>query len=238
MIELRGLAIDSGGFRLHDLALLVPAGGYGVLMGSTGSGKTTILEAICGLRTVLAGAVLLDGRDVTRWSSGDRGIGYVPQDTALFPTLSVREHLAFGLRLRRVPRADVEPRVRAVAESLGIASLLDRGVAHLSGGEARRVAIGRAIAFRPRLLLLDEPLSALDEEHRLQLLDLLRSIHRAEQVTTLHVTHYGDEAAAVGEQFFRLVGGRIVPCERPPARIPSSSVTMERAIGPVTPPLS
>lgn len=217
MIELRRLSIRSGPFLLRDLQLRVPAGGYGVLMGSTGSGKTTLLEAICGLRTVAAGSVLLDGVDVTRWSAGSRGIGYVPQDAALFPTLSVREHLGFGLELRRVPRREISRRVEEVAAALGIRELLGRTPKHLSGGEARRVALGRAIAFRPRLLLLDEPLSALDEDHRLRLIDLLKAIHRAEQVTTLHVTHYSEEAAAVGEHFFRLQRGQIAACQRPEA---------------------
>jgi len=210
MIELCRVGISSGTFVLSDLSLRVPTGGYGVLMGCTGSGKTTILEAICGLRTVTAGSVWLAGADVTRWRVGSRGIGYVPQDTALFPMLSVREHLAFGLRLRNVPRREIVRRVAEVAEPLGISSLLDRTPKHLSGGEAKRVALGRAIAFSPQLLLLDEPLSALDEDHRQRLVDLLRTVHRTEQVTTLHVTHSSDEAAAVGEHLFRLVDGRIV----------------------------
>ena len=215
MIELRRLSVRSGGFAVENLELMVPAGGYGVLMGSTGSGKTTLLEAICGLRVVSGGSVWLDGVDVTRWNVGSRGIGYVPQDAGLFPTLSVREHLAFGPVLRRVSRREIRRRVEEVAAALGITSLLSRTPKHLSGGEARRVAIGRAIAFHPRLLLLDEPLSALDEDHRLRLLELLRNVHRNERVTTLHVTHYSDEAAAVGEHFFRLEGGRIVVCHQP-----------------------
>lgn len=217
MIELRDLSVTSGSFQLTNLALVVPTGGYGVLMGSTGSGKTTILEAICGLRTIASGRVLLGGVDVTSWSVGSRGIGYVPQDAALFPTLSVWEHLALGLKLRRVGRVEIANRVAEVAEALGIAHLLKRTPHHLSGGEARRVAIGRAIAFHPQLLLLDEPLSALDEDHRGRLVELLQSLHRSERVTTLHVTHYRDEAAAVGEHFFQLTHNQIVVCERPQA---------------------
>lgn len=209
MIELRRLSIRSGAFQLSDLELQVPAGGYGVLMGSTGSGKTTLLEGICGLRKVVAGRLLLDGLDVTHWSVGSRGVGYVPQDAGLFPTLSVHEHLAFGLELRRVTPREIRKRVEEVAEALGISDLLGRTPRHLSGGEAKRVAIGRAIAFHPRLLLLDEPLAALDEDHRLRLIELLKTIHQSEQVTTLHVTHYSEEAAALGEHFFRLVEGRI-----------------------------
>jgi ABC-type sugar transport system ATPase subunit len=217
MIELRDLSVTSGSFQLTNLALVVPTGGYGVLMGSTGSGKTTILEAICGLRTIASGRVLLGGVDVTSWSVGSRGIGYVPQDAALFPTLSVWEHLALGLKLRRVGRVEIANRVAEVAEALGIAHLLKRTPHHLSGGEARRVAIGRAIAFHPQLLLLDEPLSALDEDHRGRLVELLQSLHRSERFTTLHVTHYRDEAAAVGEHFFQLTHNQIVVCERPQA---------------------
>jgi ABC-type sugar transport system ATPase subunit len=215
MIHLRQLSVRSGAFVLTDVELCVPSGGYGVLMGSTGSGKTTLLEAICGLRKVAAGSVLLDGVDVTRWSAGSRGIGYVPQDAALFPTLSVRDHLAFGLELRRRPQREISQRVEEVAAALAISALLRRTPRHLSGGEARRVAIGRALAFHPRLLLLDEPLTALDEEHRLRLIEQLKTLHRAEQVTTLHVTHYSEEAAALGDHFFRLVDGRIVAGQSP-----------------------
>lgn len=211
MLEVRGLVVQSGTFRLPPADLVVPAGGYAVLMGHTGSGKTTLLEGICGLRAVTAGSVRLDGEDVTRASLSARGIGYVPQDLALFPTLSVREHLAFALRLRRTAAVEIRTRVEALAESLEIADLLDRGVRGLSGGEARRVALGRALSFRPRLLLLDEPLSAVDEATRDRLCDVLRRIQREHDVTTLHVTHSRAEARRLAELLYVIDRGMVEP---------------------------
>jgi ABC-type sugar transport system ATPase subunit len=166
MIELIDVTIQAGKFSLRNVTFQIQAGEYAVLMGRTGQGKTTLLEAICGLRDVVAGRVLIDGHDVTHWLPGDREIGYVPQDLALFPTLSVRDHLAFALQLRRNKTQQITKRVDELAELLGISKLLDRSVRNLSGGESQRVAIGRAISFNPAVLLLDEPLSALDEATR------------------------------------------------------------------------
>jgi ABC-type sugar transport system ATPase subunit len=207
MIEVCGLTVRSGGFRLAAADLEVPSGGYGVLMGRTGSGKTTLLEGICGLRPATAGAVRLDGIDITGAPLSARGIGYVPQDLALFPTMSVRDHLGFALRVRRIPRAEIATRVATLAESLEIAHLVERGVRDLSGGEARRVALGRALSFRPRLLLLDEPLAAVDEATRDRLCVLLRRIQREHGVTTLHVTHSRDEARRLADILYVIERG-------------------------------
>ena len=209
MIELCGLCVRRGGFRLDGVSLAVPTGRHAVLMGETGAGKTTLLEAICGLVAPTAGRVLLDGVDVTGLRPADRGVGYVPQDVALFPTLDVRGQLEFGLRLRRLPRSARAERVESLAAALGIAGLLDRGVAGLSGGEARRVALGRALAWRPRLLVLDEPLAGLDEAARGRLCELLRSLRREFPVTTLHVTHDRAEADALADLRFTLDRGVI-----------------------------
>src|SRR5687767_9547183 len=131
-------------------------------MGKTGCGKTTLLEAVAGLRQPAAGRVILGGLDVTDRPPGERGLGYVPQDAALFRTMTVYGHLAFALNLRGWARAAVEARVRELADWLEITPLLQRRPAGLSGGEAQRVALGRALSFRPKYLLLDEPLSSLD----------------------------------------------------------------------------
>jgi ABC-type sugar transport system ATPase subunit len=209
MIRLERLALRAGAFALADVDLDVPAGAYAVLMGRTGSGKTSILEAICGLRRLGDGRVVLCGRDVTRLNVASRGVGYVPQDRALFVNLSVREHLAFALTIRKAPRAQIAARVSELAELLGVAGLLDRGVRNLSGGEAQRVALGRALSHRPGVLLLDEPLSALDEETRGQMTDLLRTVSRQAGVTVLHVTHNPAEAAALATRLFVLQNGRV-----------------------------
>jgi ABC-type sugar transport system ATPase subunit len=209
MIELERLSLRAGAFSLREVSVAVPHGTYGVLMGGTGQGKTSILEAICGLKPVVAGRVLLDGRDVTAWKPADRGVGYVPQDLALFPMMSVREHLEFALKLRRWKPAMIADRVASLAEVLGIARLLDRGVRHLSGGEAQRVAIGRALSFQPQILLLDEPLNALDERTRDRLCALLRSVHSEIGLTTLHITHSRNEARQVADRLYVLENGQL-----------------------------
>lgn len=209
MIAVENLSLRAGAFRLDGLALIVPTGQYGVLMGKTGSGKTTLLEAVAGLKPVGAGRIVLMDRDVTRLSPAERGVGYLPQDLALFPTLTVREHLAFAPSVRRWPRDEIAQRVDELSTMLGIAHLLDRRPAGLSGGESQRVALGRALAFRPRVLLLDEPLSALDEETRSEMYELLRSVQRQTGVTALHVTHNLSEAQALADRLFVLEAGAI-----------------------------
>jgi ABC-type sugar transport system ATPase subunit len=209
MIELANVSIRSGPFALTGLNLSVPAGAYTVLMGGTGQGKTTILEAICGLRQVTSGRVVIGDVEVTRWKPGDRGVGYVPQDLALFPQMNVREHLEFALRVRRHARSEIQNRVAELAHVLGIEPLLERRVRHLSGGEAQRVALGRALSFRPRTLLLDEPLNALDEATRDRLCGLLRSIQKSTGLSTLHVTHSRTEARLVADRLVVLEAGRL-----------------------------
>lgn len=217
MIELTDVSLRSGAFQLTGLQLTVPSAAYAVLMGGTGQGKTTILEAICGLRSVTAGRVTLDGRDVTRLKPADRSIGYVPQDLALFPTMTVREHLEFALRVRGQSRRAMNERVEELAHDLSIGALLDRRTTHLSGGEAQRVALGRALSFRPRILILDEPLNALDETTRDRLCTLLRKLQSDGGLTTLHVTHSRAEALAVASNLFVLASGQIA--EEPLTRL-------------------
>jgi ABC-type sugar transport system ATPase subunit len=210
MIELDQVAIRSGAFALDDVSLSVAQGEYAVLMGGTGQGKTTILEAICGLRHVARGRILLDHVDVTRWKPAERGVGYVPQDLALFPSLTVRGHLEFALRLRRWSRNAIRDRVLELAKVLGIEPLLERRIQGLSGGEAQRVALGRALSFRPRVLLLDEPLTALDETTRQRLCELLRTVQRDAGLTTLHVTHTRWEARHLAQRLIVLKGGALL----------------------------
>lgn len=214
MIAVDQLAVTAGTFVLQGINFAVPEGTYGVLMGRTGSGKTTLLEAICGLRRVIGGSIRLGDRDVTRLPPAERGIGLVPQDGALFGHLTVREHLAFGPKVRRWSRDRVDDRVATVADWLGIAPLLDRDIHGLSGGEAQRVALGRALAVEPAILCLDEPLSALDESTRDALCDLLISIQKRTRLTVLHITHSKTEAERLADQILLLCDGRIQSHER------------------------
>jgi ABC-type sugar transport system ATPase subunit len=213
MIAVENLTVHAGAFRLEGVSFTVGAGEYVALMGKTGSGKTTILEAICGLKSIRSGRILLLGRDATRLKPADRGVGYVPQDLSLFPTLGVRDHLAFALDLRSWDRDAIARRVGELSEMLGLSRLLDRRPQGLSGGEAQRVALGRALSFRPRVLLLDEPLAALDDETKTEMYTLLRSVQRLTGVTALHVTHSLAEAKALADRILLLKDGAIA--ERP-----------------------
>lgn len=209
MIAVRELSLRQGAFTLRDVSFTVPTGKYGVLMGRTGCGKTSLLEAIAGLRPVAAGRVLLGNSDVTDLPPAVRGIGYVPQDAALFPTMTVRDQLGFALSIRHAPSGKIDDRVSEIANWLGIAHLLDRRPTNLSGGEAQRVALGRALSFRPDYLLMDEPLSSLDEAMRGALIGLLQELRNEGRVTVLHVTHSRSESEQLADVLFRLEDGRV-----------------------------
>ena len=213
MIAIDNLSITNGMFRLDDVSLRIPGGGYGVLMGKTGCGKTTVLEVICGLRRPERGTVTLMGKDVTHVKTAERGIGYVPQDNALFTTMTVRENLSLGLRVRKWPRPRIDERIDELSRMLGIGDLLKRRAVGLSGGEAQRVALGRALAYAPSILCLDEPLSSLDRDTREDMCRLLGRIQRQTGVTTVHVTHDWTEGRALGDRLFVFADGHIE--ERP-----------------------
>lgn len=207
MIKLDKFCVKAGDFSLREVSLQLPTGAYGVLMGRTGSGKTMVLEGICGLRRIDSGRVILLDRDVSGLKPGQRGIGYVPQDGALFPTMSVRDHLSIGPVIRRWPKSEIKKRVDELAEILGLGPLLERKPMGLSGGEIQRVALGRALASRPRILCLDEPLAALDAWTHEEICQLLIATCRQSEVTTLHVTHNRTEMERLASHLFILEDG-------------------------------
>jgi molybdopterin-binding protein len=206
VIRLEGVTIAIGGFRLTDASFEVPTGGYGLVIGPTGSGKTSLLEAIAGHVPVAGGRIRLGGRDVTALPPEQRGIGFVYQAYHLFPHRSVRENISYGLRT--ASEAD-RSRVEELAKLLGIAPLLERRIHGLSGGEQQRVALARALAPRPAILLLDEPFAAVDPVLRRVLRRELQELREREGVTTLHVTHDVEDAMRLGDVVAVLGDGRI-----------------------------
>ncbi|MFZ9899573.1 MAG: ATP-binding cassette domain-containing protein [Gemmatimonadaceae bacterium] len=204
------MTATKGRFRLTEISFALEAGAYGVVIGPAGSGKTTLLEALAGLIRVTGGQVRIDGVDQRRMSPESRDIGLVYQQAYLFPHLSVAQNVGYG--------ASDAATQQEVIERLGVASLLGRDVAGLSGGERQLVALARALARRPRLLLLDEPFSALDPRRRALVRREVRDLHRAWGLTTLQVTHDFAEAGLLGDQAILLDAGRVLQ-SGPPAEV-------------------
>jgi ABC-type Fe3+/spermidine/putrescine transport system ATPase subunit len=198
-----------GGFQLSDVTLRVVPGEYFVLLGPPGAGKSILMECACGLRRVHAGRIFIDQVNVTGQEPRTRGIGYVPQDYALFPHRTVRGNIEFGLIPQGLRRRELAGRVNAVADVLGIGHLLPRQVGGLSGGERQRVAIARALVVQPKVLLLDEPVSALDESTRRVVCGELRALHDRLRLTTIHISHNQQEAFSVADRAGILFDGNL-----------------------------
>ena len=176
MIHTDKLLFRIGEFQLDQVSIEVLKGEYFSLLGPPGSGKTLFLECLCGLVRIASGHIYIDGTDVTDIEPRARGIGYVPQDYALFPNLSVERNISFGLRVNNRSREEINNKVRRSAEMLGIRHLLKRSIYGLSGGEKQRVALARALVMEPKVLLLDEPVCALDEATRQEVCIQLHNI--------------------------------------------------------------
>ena len=201
-ISLRDLTVREGSFTLNRASLDVPNGAYGVVLGAAGSGKTTLLETVAGIRAPASGTVSIAGVDVASVPPEARGVAMVYQHSLLFPHLGVAANVAYGAR-----------RDAAVSEAVrltGIAHLLARGVATLSGGEQQLVALARAIASEPRVLLLDEPFAALDPPRRAAMRRMIRALQRERAITVLHVTHDVNEAALLADTLAVLDQGRVL----------------------------
>jgi multiple sugar transport system ATP-binding protein len=199
----------TGVVAVADATFEVADGEFVVLVGPSGCGKSTLLRMIAGLESVTAGQIFIDDREVSRVPPQDRDIAMVFQSYALYPHMSVAENLAFGLKLRKTERAEIERRVRSAAEILGIDPILDRKPRQLSGGQRQRVAVGRAIVRDPRVFLFDEPLSNLDAKLRVQMRAELSSLHRRLGATMIYVTHDQVEAMTLGDRIVVMDQGRI-----------------------------
>jgi ABC-type Fe3+/spermidine/putrescine transport system ATPase subunit len=199
MLQVEKLETVAGDFHLRGVSLMAPSGSYGVLLGPPGSGKSVLVETICGLRKATAGRILIEDTDVTGYEPRERLVGYVPQDYVLFPTKKVVDNVIFGLRSRGMGQKEALRQIEWVVDLLHIGSLLCRWPATLSGGEQQRVALARALAIKPRLLLLDEPVSALDEGLRERVCRDLRKFQRELGITTIHISHNLEEALAVSD---------------------------------------
>jgi thiamine transport system ATP-binding protein len=225
MLGIAHLSVVYGDFTAVDAVDLEVADGEIVcILGPSGSGKSSLLRAVAGLEPDAKGVVSWDGDDLTRVPAHRRNFGLMFQDHALFPHRDVRGNVAFGLRMQRLPRADVETRTRAALELVGLGGFEHRRIRELSGGEQQRVALARALAAEPRLLMLDEPLGALDRALRERLVTELRALFVRLRLTTLFVTHDHDEAFALADRLVVMHAGRIEQCGTPAGvwRRPSS----------------
>ncbi len=200
MIRTEEISFRIGTFQLQRLSINIAKGEYFILLGPPGSGKTIFLECLCGLKKINSGRIYIDGHHVTNLEPRARGIGYVPQDYALFPHLSVERNIAFGLRVRGCQPKQIKAKVAEAAELLDIQRLLTRRIHGLSGGEKQRVALARALVLQPKILLLDEPVCALDEVTRQEVCAQLLAIQRRLGLTTIHVSHNLEEAFTVADR--------------------------------------
>lgn len=202
-LELRNLHKSYGSGladTLRDIRLKIDSGEFLILVGPSGCGKSTLMNCIAGLESITGGAILVDGQDISGMSPKDRDIAMVFQSYALYPTMSVRENIAFGLKIRKMPQAAIDEEVARVARLLQIEHLLERKPSQLSGGQQQRVAMGRALARRPKVYLFDEPLSNLDAKLRVEMRTELKLMHQRLKTTTVYVTHDQIEAMTLGDK--------------------------------------
>ena len=229
-VALSGITHDFGGTKvLDDIALAIPAGSYTVLLGSSGSGKTTLLSILGGFLTPKSGRVLIDGADVTSMPPARRPTATVFQDYALFPHMTVGDNVGFGLRMRGMARAGRRAKAADALALVGLSEAFDRKPHQLSGGQRQRVALARAIVIEPKVLLLDEPLGALDLALRRQMQDELKHLQQRLGATFIHVTHDQEEAMAIADEIVLLNHGQIED-RGPPQRIYLQPLTRTAAL--------
>ena len=209
MIRIENLETRLSGFNLHEINLSIEEGEFFVLMGPTGAGKTVLLEAIAGLVPVKRGKIIINGRDITNLPPEKRFVGIVYQDYTLFPHLTVQQNITYGYRYQKTYKDDLEKRLHHLVETLDLAHLQHRLPVNLSGGELQRTALARALMVNPGVLLLDEPLSALDPGFREEIRNMLKALHTSSQTTFLMVTHDFAEALSLANRAAVMSRGKI-----------------------------
>ena len=215
-IEIKNLTKDFGGsIAVNDVSFRVPEKSFTVLLGPSGCGKSTLLRMICGLEASTSGKIFINSRDVTSLEAAKRGVSMVFQSYALFPHLSVKENIQFGLKVRKVPKAERVLRTKEAADVVGLSGLLDRKPANLSGGQRQRVALARTIVSEQSVCLMDEPLSNLDAKLRAEMRDEIRNLQQRLGLTVVYVTHDQVEAMSMADQIVLLDQGEIVQIGSP-----------------------
>ncbi|ROU01693.1 sn-glycerol-3-phosphate ABC transporter ATP-binding protein UgpC [Marinobacter sp. R17] len=217
-LQLKGIRKTYGNAvqeTLKGIDINIESGEFLILVGPSGCGKSTLMNSIAGLETVTEGSILIDGRDVTNAEPKDRDIAMVFQSYALYPTMTVRENIAFGLKIRRMPKEEIDAEVERVAKLLQIEPLLDRKPSQLSGGQQQRVAMGRALARRPKLYLFDEPLSNLDAKLRVEMRTEIKRLHRRLGTTIVYVTHDQIEAMTLADRIAVIKDGELLQLGSP-----------------------
>jgi molybdopterin-binding protein len=215
MIRIEGLSKKWDGFTLSKISLEVNECEYFVVLGPTGAGKTLLLETLAGFHVPDSGRVLVNKKDITHSPPAERSIGFVYQDYMLFPNMTVRDNIAYGLKLRGVKERDLDNRVNALIKLLGIEKLSRRYPAALSGGEAQRTALARALSLKPDILMMDEALSALDPNLRAEIRSELRKLHNQMGTTTIHVTHSREDAMVLGDRIAVMDDGKVLQVGTP-----------------------
>ena len=201
MIELRDLTIKYGDFTaVNQISVTIQDGEFFTFLGPSGCGKTTTLRSISGFEKTAGGQILVDGADISRLLPEERNIGFVFQNYALFPSMTVYENIAFGLRVKKTSKAFVKSKVECIAEKLGIEAHLGKKISELSGGQQQRIAVARALVVEPRILLMDEPLSNLDAKLRISMREEIKRLQSDLKITTIYVTHDQEEALAISDR--------------------------------------